>query len=494
MPDRSGSRVARTAALVATADQDAIRGRLGATRALIELEERDADAATCLLAAVRQAVLMWGDVTVSFPDGLDLAHRCRQIADELRPGQSSLRFDPRAQHADFDGVLHIGPTASTNPKVVAVTHTGWVLHMFAPPTVGECSTEKLPTAGPPNPLAAIGASALGLGEVFLRTLGVPRSIASFDLSLLHYELGPLDSLPIGPALPTGLDIEGFLVGAGTVGAGFAFALSPIDVHGWLALVDHDAARQQNFGPHLYVSTETNGTPKVKLLELHLKADHPALKVIPKAERFRLFRHRLGTMGSPRVVVGGLDKARPRQEVQRLWAPLHIDMATKDGLQVQVLVRTVPGTGLCLIRRFPIGDEPEEEVEIRRRTGLSDTALCDELADVTEEDIAAAPEKTRWELTAARVRGERRCNVITRADLGTADDDDDDYVGSAPFTALLAGVFAVAELIKAIGLGLDRDGVLVMWHYVSRNLYVDRTRCADDCECAAHTRLNPVDDR
>jgi len=123
----------------------------------------------------------------------------------------------------------------------------------------------------------------------------------------------------------------------------------------LAVVDHDAAWGENFGSHLLVSTATDGTAKVTLLRNRLVADHPDLKVMPKAERFRLFSYRVGTdVPVPDVVISGLDKARPRQEVQRLWAPLHIDMATKDGLQVQVLVRTNPGRGMSMIQRFPTG--------------------------------------------------------------------------------------------------------------------------------------------
>jgi len=125
----------RTAATITAADQEAVQKRLGALRVLIELEALDADAETTLLAAVRQAVLMWTDVTVSIPiDRADLAARCREVGHELRPGQAGLRFDARASHAEYEGVLHIGPTAFADPKVVSVTHSGWVVHIFAAPT------------------------------------------------------------------------------------------------------------------------------------------------------------------------------------------------------------------------------------------------------------------------------------------------------------------------------------------------------------------------
>jgi hypothetical protein len=224
-------------------------------------------------------------------------------------------------------------------------------------------------------------------------------------------------------------------------------------------------------------------------------DHPALEVTPKVERFLLFRYRIGKdIPPPEVVISGLDKARPRQAVQHLWAPLQIDMATKDGVQVQVLVRTSPGRGMCMIKKFPIGDEPTEEAELAARTGLSIGALADDLGVITEDDVRRAPLERRAVIEAAREHGERRCNLITAADLGIGDGRGDDYIGSAPFSALLAGVFAAGELMQARALGVDRDGTLAMYHFVSRNVYVERTSCADTCECAAATHYDqPVID-
>src|SRR5207244_9938633 len=136
--------------------------------------------------------------------------------------------------------------------------------------------------------------------------------------------------------PDEVVLRGTLVGAGTTGAGFAIASSPLTLRGSLDVVDHDVAwYEENFGPHLLVSTKTNGVEKVALLQERLERLHRGLHVIPRPERFRLFKYRLGKeVAAPDVVITGLDRSRPRREVQRLWAPVHIDMATKDGLQVQ----------------------------------------------------------------------------------------------------------------------------------------------------------------
>lgn len=484
MPSRSRSRVFRTAAAVQGTTEERAATLLADATVGIELEHAGNDDAVTLHAAVRQAVLIWRRVVVALPAGArELGRSCQAIGDELRPGEDAVEIST-AVNIPKGRVLHIGSTASGDPRVVTVTNSGWLVQIHAAATGTPGGTSRIPRRGRENAIAAAGAAALGIGELFVRMFVETRSAASFQLSLLDYSCSPLGSGDPGPTLPSRLTLNGIVVGAGTVSAGFAIALSPIELGGRLAVVDHDAAWGENFGPHLLVLTATNGIAKAMLLRDRLVADHPELEVTPKAERFRLFRYRVGNdVPFPDTVISGLDKARPRQEVQRLWAPLHIDIATKDGVQVQVLVRTNPGRGICMIKKFPIGDEPTEEAELAARTGLSIDALAEDLGAITEDDVRKAPLERRAAIEAARQRGERRCNVITAADLGIGDGRGDDYIGSAPFSALLAGVFAAGEFIKARGLGLDGDGTLAMYHFVSRNVYTERTRCASGCECA-----------
>jgi hypothetical protein len=488
LPSRSRSRVLRTAAAVPGTSEETAATLLSEATVGIELERAGTDDAVALHAAVRQALLIWRRVVVALPaDAHDFARACRAIAHELRPGEEAIELRV-AVSIESGPVLHIGPTASGDPRVVTVTNSGWLMQLYAAATGATGGVLRIPRRGTENAIAAAGAAALGIGELFVRMFVAIRPAAALELSLFDYNCGPFGTGDPGPALPARLMFNGIVVGAGTVSAGFALAVSPIELRGKSWVVDHDAAWAENFGPHMLVSTVTNGIAKAKLLRDRLVADHPELDVTAKTERFRLFRYRIGKdIPPPDVVITGLDRARPRQEVQRLWAPLHIDMATKDGVQVQVLVRTNPGRGMCMIKKFPIGDEPAEEAELAARTGLSIDALAEDLGAITEEDVRRAPPERRAVLEAARQRGERRCNLITAADLGIGDGRGDDYIGSAPFSALLGGVFAAGELIKARGLDLDRDGMLAMYHFVSRNVYVERTKCGDVCECAAINR-------
>lgn len=488
MPSGAGSRVARVAAAAGASEADAATLLARPVRLEID-DESDRDAAVSLRTAVRLAVLMWKTLIVAVTAGYELAAACRAIAEELRPGDDAVTIVERDAAAGDEQVLRIGRTASRSPRVVTVCNSGWTMHVFAAATEGNSIVPvTLSASTRMNSLAAAGASALGIGELFLRSVSRNRPAVSYDLSLFDFTRGDHGSLDAGPPCPSAIEVHGALIGAGTVGSGFAYALSPFTVTGDLAVVDHDAAGSQNFGPHLYVTTRTSGEPKVDLVKGQLHADHPGLAVDAKPERFRLFRHRViedQSVPFPDVVVSGLDRAVPRQQVQRLWAPLHIDMATKDGLQVQLLVRTNPGRGICMIKKFPLGDERPEEDEIAARTGLTAEAIADDLGDITEADVANATVEHRDALRAAKARGERRCNVITRADLGEGQGGDD-FVASAPFSALLAGVFAASELTKSRVMRLDRDGTLAMFHFVTTNVYSDRTRCADDCECAPVT--------
>jgi hypothetical protein len=437
-----------------------------------------------LLTAVRQAVLIWKAIEVVAPAAA-LLSASQAIGEELRPGEGCVTGSPPGLARGDALVLHIGRTCVADPRVVTVCNSNWIMHVFAAGTSDpRVSAPAIPGSRATNALAAAGASALGIGELFLRTVMAERPQVSYDLSLFDYARSELGALAPGPECPTTLEIHGALIGAGTVSAGFVLALAPVKLHGQLAVVDHDAARVENFGPHLYVTSRTGGVAKVDLIGAQLEADHSDLAVDRKPERFRLFRHRVledRSVPFPDVVISGLDKAAPRQQVQRLWAPLHIDMATKDGLQAQVLVRTNPGSGMCIIKKFPVDDERPEEEEIAERTGLTAEALADDLGDITELDVMTAPGQHREALRDARARGERRCNVITGADLADTRVNDE-FVGSAPFTALLTGVFAAGELVKARAMGLDRDGTLAMWHFVTTNVYAVRTSCTADCEC------------
>jgi len=145
---------------------------------------------------------------------------------------------------------------------------------------------------------------------------------------------------------------------------------------------------------------------------------------------------------PYAVVSGLDRARPRHVVQRLWAPLHIDMATGGvgGLQSQVLVPANPGSGRCLIEAFRVnGEEPDEE-RWAMMTGVGTDRFSDPMSLIGLADVKPAPEGKRADLLKAHRLGQRVCNIVIASELG-ARNDSTDFAAAAPFNALLAGTMA-----------------------------------------------------
>src|SRR6266480_1561264 len=89
----------------------------------IELEHAGNDDVVALLAAVRQAVLIWRTVVVVLPPGSGgLGDACEAIGEELRPRQGAVAIR-QAPSPPSGLVLHIGPTASGDPRVVTVTNS-----------------------------------------------------------------------------------------------------------------------------------------------------------------------------------------------------------------------------------------------------------------------------------------------------------------------------------------------------------------------------------
>jgi hypothetical protein len=134
----------------------------------IELEQAGSDDAVTLHAAVRQALLIWRFVVVALPEGAsELGRACQEIAEELRPGERAVEVADAASIASGP-VLHVGPTATGETRVVTVTNSGWLMQIYAAATGRHGGRWRIPRRGPENAIAAAGAAALGIGELFVR--------------------------------------------------------------------------------------------------------------------------------------------------------------------------------------------------------------------------------------------------------------------------------------------------------------------------------------
>jgi molybdopterin/thiamine biosynthesis adenylyltransferase len=479
------SRIARAASQVSGINEREAKSLLVNARIAVSLENDSEDARTTFLAAVRLALLFAGAVTIVVPtENNGLWDQCRNLAVALRGSARRIRRSESLNGLKFAAALSVGQSLSGDPRVVSVSSSGWLIRVLAASSEGgRPSIENLTcddvVVG--NVIAALGAAAVGMGEVFLRMLNVPRDALAFEWSLFDYAMGSIGSLAKGPTLDRQLPIRGLQVGAGTVGGGFDLALSLLDARGLLWIVDPQFARRENFGPHPLIGTGDYGKPKVLVAKAALDARHSGrLDVVTFREPISFTRLRLGTdIEQPAVIISGLDKARPRHQVQRWWAPLHIDMAT-GGFQCQAIVRLNPGTGRCLIEAFHPGEEPAEEDVWSEQTGLRSDRLANPMAEITDADVNNAPPAQRSLLRRAQERGQRMCSVVTGAEAGAKDDRN--FAAAAPFIALLAGVLAVAELVKSRT--AHRDGVFVQYNFLRNAVFYEITSATNTCECRA----------
>jgi len=330
----------------------------------------------------------------------------------------------------------------------------------------------------------MAAAALGTGELFLRLCKLDRPGIAAEWDFYDYRRGSLGGFPLGVELPEEIKLEAVQVGAGSVGGGFDYVVADLPLAGHLAIVDPELALEENYGPHPLMGIASIG-PKVEIAKQALRAGRgQALELRAYAEPFRFFGLRLGVeLPRPKVVISALDRVRPRHQVQRLWADLHIDAAT-GGLQSQVIVRTNPGTGRCLIESFDPGAEPEEEESWSEMTGLTKERLIDPMAPISDADVESAPAERRACLAAAKKGGGRVCNVVVSAELGVTGGSPD-FAAATPFNALLAGTLAAAELVKSKG--VSRDGAFAQFNFLNQAFLVQQTRSSERCECADKVR-------
>jgi hypothetical protein len=162
-----------------------------------------------------------------------------------------------------------------------------------------------------NPLAAMAAAALGIGELF-RALFADR--------LPHGRTGPapftLDLLTLGvpeegPPLSGEIDLGTVhLAGCGAIGEAFVAALRELPVTGTLVAVDHEAVDEGNLQRYLLAGVTDVGVAKPTLVERAL--DGTRLSVEPVASRWGADER---TAPGRETVVSALDTKQGRIELQ-----------------------------------------------------------------------------------------------------------------------------------------------------------------------------------
>ena len=477
------SRPRRLAATLTNQDEIEIEHLFDRARVLVRLESGlsdDADARESFLFAVNQILRFCPNVAVSFaPGNPGLLEVCNTLSAMIHGVGHVVTFVDLNILDRFDAIANIGVDVQGVRPWTTINSNGWLVRIAS----SESGVARLPwEPGHPNPIAALAAACLGVGQVFLRLIGYPhRPKVAEEISLYDYRSGRIGSLNLGPELPVTLpQLDALIVGSGAVANGWAYAVKRLPVSGRLTAVDRESFEVGNIGPYVASGREWIGHAKVQMIQNYLA---PAIQVIPRPEEWELFKIRLQHGAElPPLVINGLDNVETRHSVQRLWPDVLIDMAS-GGPTAQVIAKRKQSQGICLLRALtvPTGELGYAE-RLSRALGLApDRILNDATSPILQADVEAAPAGLRFELERARLNQELICGRITAYNLGRPDDQAE-FAPAAPFIAGLAGAVGAAETLRAL-LG-DRSDRTLHFQYDARSNMARSLRmvCSPDCEC------------
>jgi len=294
-----------------------------------------------------------------------------------------------------------------------------------------------------NPVAALAAACLGVGEVFKRLIKLKPErgdmLDGFSFSMRSYRAGETDC---GPPLPSSLEVDLLLVGGGAIGNGTVRLLSQLQCRGRIDIVDAQTYAEENLGTCLLMSTADLGEPKAKMLASHLQA--PGLQVEPFGMTFEQYARQ--TRRAPAVVLNGLDNIPGRHQVQRtIWPDIVVDGAIGD-FTCQVSRHPWPDDIACLICLFRDRAAAPAEKRQMQATGLSQESISRPDDLLSASDVERAP-RDKQEFLRARL-GKPICSVIQEgiALKLSVEEQKKGFEPSVPFTACFSACMVVAEMV------------------------------------------------
>jgi hypothetical protein len=351
----------------------------------------------------------------------------------------------------------------------------------------------LVVSGRPLEGSAVGASGLGIftcaallaGEVFKRVAAVRPQRATFPDRLAWCPVGLGDDPWSSPFLPGPPQLDLALVGQGAIGTATARILALLGAEGRVQLVDPERFGPENLGTYsLGSAVDAELEPwKVDLgatalagmaVETHVGT---AADFIEKVDR--------GEARWPALVLTGLDSAAARREVQRLWPDRLIDGATGDTMCG--LHDVAFGQSACLMCLFPGSREgPGAAERLAEATGLSVEVASHGDRPLEEGDIAHLAAERRRELRP--LVGKPICGLAEA--IGLTDLAADDYRPSVPFVSQQAACMVVGRLIARL-IGFEGptanfaqyDALVGPWAAT-----LESRRPAADCHCQVRAGL------
>ncbi len=397
---------------------------------------------TCFESSLQLLIRICRTVHLGLPAGFpDLMNACRDTVDQIAFGGSIEFVGESANPCSYDAILRVGENANPELPMTVINSDGWLARVSSGSTNLPAGCEQS------NPIGALAAACLGVGEVFKRLIRLKpsrgRLVDGLHFSLYSYCSGEVD---LGPALPNELPLGLLLAGAGAIGNGIIYLLSKLPVTGRAWVVDAQDFRPENLGTCLLIGPRDVGTDKAAFAAQFLSR---RLDVTGFREDLAVFTQRLGReIPFPRTVLAGLDNVDARHEVQRLWPDLIIDGAISD-FACQVSRHPWEENTACLICLFrhPPGELAEKLAS--RATGLTAARVQQGLEVVTDEDVQNAPSnKQEW----LRSRKDHQiCSVVQEAEAQevSLDRQREGFEPSVPFVACLSACMVVSELAKSI---------------------------------------------
>lgn len=433
------SRPAKTAAKLA--EQALDRHRFLAKRVLLTGEPETLNSLNgrnCFLDAIGLLIRICPNITIHVPAGSeDLRVVSQAFANRIAFGPGVEHCNHVDDFGSFDAILSVGAAVNTSLPWTTINSNGWLARVSS----GERS---LPAdVSMENPVGALAAASLGVGEVFKRLIRLRPERGDFldglSFSLRTYRAGETDC---GPELPSSLDSDLLLVGAGAIGNGTVLLLSQLPCRGRVDIVDPQTYGEENLGTCILMGAHELDASKATTLAARLRK--PLLEVQDYEMTFGEYAS--DGRAIPAVVLNGLDNIPARHQVQRvLWPDLIVDGAIGD-FTCQVSRHPWPDDVACLICLFREPAGATAETLQMQATGLSLESLSRPDALLSASDVDRAASEKR-EFLRARL-GRPICSIIQEgiALKISADTQQKGFEPSVPFTACFSACMVVAEVI------------------------------------------------
>jgi molybdopterin/thiamine biosynthesis adenylyltransferase len=393
---------------------------------------------SCLLDSVALAVRICPNVSVLLAEELtDLKREAEALAGHVAFGKKVEFLEELNDFKQFDAVLSVGAKAHPDLPWTTINSNGFVARVTSGPSdiCSECQTA--------NPIGALAAASLGVGEVFKRLicLKIERGemLNGFSFSLESYSVGTPDS---GLKIPTTLPHDLLVVGGGAIGNGIVHLISQLPFTGEIVVVDREPYGFENLGTCLLVGPDDVGKSKADCLAVALqKAGIQARGFFGSFDHYARDLHRY-----PAIVVNGLDNIDVRHQVQRtLWPDVVIDGAIGD-FTCQVSRHPWSEDVACLVCLFQAAAGRRAEEIQSDATGLPADRLNDPDSLVTQADVEAAPSE-KQEVLRSHL-GHPICSVVEHAIAQQVSERqlESAFEPSVPFVACFTACMVMTEVL------------------------------------------------